>query len=387
MKRILIIAGEASSDMHAADLVREIHSLDKNVSFFGLGGNKMKEAGVDLHENIVRLAFIGPGGLFKHYFKLRKILNSLRTHLRQNPPDLAILIDYAEFNLRVAKELKSLGVPVVYYVSPQVWAWGRWRIKTIQRLVNKMLVFFRFEETLYKDHGVDVSFVGHPLLDTVKATVAKDDMAKKLGIEKGTRIVGLLPGSRQSEIKNILPIMLESAKLLLKRSKTKIKFVLPLAATVDKHSVKDLVEKSGIGVIIVENEAYNVIAICDCAMVASGTATLETALLNVPMAIIYKANFLTYILTKNVIKLPYIGLVNVISGRHLVPEFLQYDASPKKIADYMDRLLTDEKLVNNLKQEFIELRISLGESGAVKRAAKEIMNLKIKAVPLRAIPI
>jgi len=374
MKKILIIAGEASSDMHAGNLIREMRLLDRDISFFGLGGKSMKEAGVDLHDNIVRLAFIGPGGLFKHYLQLKKIYNSLCGRLKQNPPDLAILIDYAEFNLRVAKKLKALGVPVIYYVSPQIWAWGLWRVKTIRRLVNKMLVFFRFEETLYKKYDVDVEFVGHPLLNMVKTTAGKEDIIEKFGIEKNVKIVGLLPGSRKSEIKNILPIMLESSKILLKRSNLKIKFILPLADTIDKRSVEWFTKRSGIDIMIIEDETYNAIAICDCAMVTSGTATLETALLNVPMAIIYKTNFLTYILTKKLIKLPYIGLVNVVSEKHLVPEFLQYGATPDKIAGYIEKLLIDVKLVNYLKQEFLTLKNSLGSPGATKRAAKEIID-------------
>ena len=374
MKRILIIAGEASSDMHAADLVKEIKSVKSDVSFFGLGGNRMKEAGVDIHENIVRLAFMGPGGLFKHYLQLKKIFNTLRDNLKQNPPDLAVLIDYAEFNLRVAKELKALGVPVVYYVSPQVWAWGLWRIKTIRCLVDKMLVFFKFEETLYKEHGVNVSFVGHPLLDMVKTTSKKEAILKKLGIEKDFKVIGLLPGSRESEIKNILPVMLESAKLILNTFNQKIRFVLPMAATVNKQYVKQRIKNSGVDVIVVENDTYNAVSVCNCAMVTSGTATLETALLNVPMAIIYKANFLNYILTKHLIKLPYIGLVNVISGKHVVKEFLQYEATSEKIADYMKRLITDEKLIDKMKQEFLAIRLSLERPGAVTRAAKEVAD-------------
>ena len=374
MKRILIIAGEASSDMHAADLVKEIKSVKSDVSFFGLGGNRMKEAGVDIHENIVRLAFMGPGGLFKHYLQLKKIFNTLRDNLKQNPPDLAVLIDYAEFNLRVAKELKALGVPVVYYVSPQVWAWGLWRIKTIRRLVDKMLVFFKFEETLYKEHSVNVSFVGHPLLDMVKTTSKKEAILKKLGIEKDFKVIGLLPGSRENEIKNILPVMLESAKLILNTFNQKIRFVLPMAATVNKQYVKQRIKNSGVDVIVVENDTYNAVSVCNCAMVTSGTATLETALLNVPMAIIYKANFLNYILTKHLIKLPYIGLVNVISGKHVVKEFLQYEATSEKIADYMKRLITDEKLIDKMKQEFLAIRLSLERPGAVTRAAKEVAD-------------
>ncbi|PIQ89168.1 MAG: lipid-A-disaccharide synthase, partial [Candidatus Omnitrophica bacterium CG11_big_fil_rev_8_21_14_0_20_42_13] len=331
MKRILIIAGEASSDMHAANLIKEISALDKDISFFGLGGGNMQKAGVNLHNNIVRLAFIGPGGLFKHYLKLRKIYNNLCVYIEKNRPDCAILIDYAEFNLRIAKKLKALNVPIIYYISPQVWAWGLWRIKTIRRLVDKMLVFFRFEETLYKNHSVDVDFIGHPLLDTVKVDSDKEDIIVKFGINKDSKIVGILPGSREGEIKNILPIMLESAKLLVsKKPALKIDLLLPLAATADKNFVEYQVEKSGLHVKIIQNDTYDAIAVCDCAMVASGTATLETALLEVPMAIIYKANFLTYILTKNLIKLPYIGLVNIVAGRRLIPEFLQYEAMPDK---------------------------------------------------------
>jgi len=237
-----------------------------------------------------------------------------------------------------------------------------------------MLVFFKFEETLYKKHGVNVSFVGHPLLDMVKTTSKKEAILKKLGIEKDFKVVGLLPGSRESEIKNILPVMLESAKLILNTFNQKIRFVLPMAATVSKQYVKQRIEDSGVDVITVENDTYNAVSVCNCAMVASGTATLETALLNVPMAIIYKANFLNYILTKHLIKLPYIGLVNVISGKHVVKEFLQYEATSEKIADYMKRLITDEKLIDKMKQEFLAIRLSLERPGAVTRAAKEVAD-------------
>jgi len=183
-----------------------------------------------------------------------------------------------------------------------------------------------------------------------------------------------LPGSRENEIKNILPVMLESAKLILNTFNQKIRFVLPMAATVNKQYVKQRIKNSGVDVIAVENDTYNAVSVCNCAMVTSGTATLETALLNVPMAIIYKANFLNYILTKHLIKLPYIGLVNVISGKHVVKEFLQYEATSEKIADYMKRLITDEKLIDKMKQEFLAIRLSLEEPGAVTRAAKEVAD-------------
>lgn len=371
----MIIAGEASSDMHAANLINNVKAIDNNVSFWGLGGDNMKDAGVKLLENIVDLAFIGPADLLKHYVKLKKIYNSLCSRLSKDPPDAAILIDYAEFNLRVAKHLNSLGVPVLYYISPQVWAWGLWRIKTIKKLVDKMLVFFKFEEELYKDYGVDVSFVGHPLLESVRVTAEKKDIINRLGLSHDKRIVGIVPGSRKSEIKTMLPIMLDSARIMSKEYTDKeLEFLLPLAPTIDESHVREIIDKKSLDIKIVKHDRNNAISICDCAMVTSGTATLETALLGVPMAITYKSNFLTYILIKNLIKLPYIGLVNVVAGKKIVPEFLQYGAKPQRIAEYMILLLRDKKINSSMKEEFLNIKNSLGEPGASKRAAREVVT-------------
>ncbi len=374
MKKILIIAGEASSDTHAANLVRHIRSIDNSINFCGLGGDEMEKAGVELYHKITHLAFIGPGGLLKGYLKLRKIYQSLCGRIKAEPPDYAILIDYAEFNLRVAKVLKKIGIPVIYYISPQIWAWGLWRIKTIRRLVSKMLVFFKFEEELYKAYGVNVKFVGHPLIGTVEASLSRQAFKESLGIKEDVKIVGILPGSRKSEIKNILPVMLESASLLAKKLDGKIHFILPLASTIDKSVVENMASNAGLKVTIVHDNTYNAINICECAMVASGTATLETALLGVPMAIIYRTNFLTYILTKNLIKLPFIGLVNIVAGKGLAAEFLQHGARPEKIADYIERLLADKELVVRLKEEFLNIKNTLGQPGASERAAGEIID-------------
>jgi lipid-A-disaccharide synthase len=374
MKKILIIAGEASSDMHAANLVKDINRLDNNTLFFGLGGEMMQGAGVKIYHNIVQFAFIGPGGLFKHYMQLRKIFYDLCARIKQDKPDIAILIDYAEFNLRVAGVLKKMGVPVIYYISPQIWAWGLWRIKTIHRLVDKVLVFFKFEEDLYKKYAVNVSFVGHPLIGTVYADTDKQVFKKSLGIQDDVIPVGVLPGSRKSEIENILPIMLESALTLSTKFNKNIQCIIPLASTIDRGSVEKIASRYKIKTIIIEGNTYNAINICACAMVASGTATLETALLGVPMAVIYKSNFLTYILTKKLIKLPYIGLVNIVAGRHLVPEFLQYDAIPEKIAAYINSLIEDKVLSDSLKHDLLEIKNLLGKPGASERAAGEVIE-------------
>jgi len=374
-KKILIIAGEASSDMHAGNLVKDIKASSKDVNFFGLGGENMERAGVDLMGNIVHLAFIGPGGLFKHYKTLKKIYDSLVGRLKASPPDCAILIDYAEFNLRVAKELKRLNVPIVYYISPQVWAWGLWRIDTIRKLVNKMLVFFEFEEKLYKDHGVDVTFVGHPLLNIVNATDDKRSVLEQLQIEPKRKVVGLLPGSRTSEIKNMLPVMLKTCEIIEKECNEKaLSFVLPLASSIDEGQIQNIIKETKLNIAIAKDDTYNAISACDCAIVTSGTATLETAILGVPMAIVYKTNLLTYLITRSVIKLPFIGLVNIVANEKIVPEFLQYEAKPEKIAEYIVSLLNDEKLASTIKAKFIKIKESLGKPGASKRAADEVVK-------------
>lgn len=362
--------------MHAANLVREINSLDEDISFFGLGGDRMRRSGVKLLDNIVHLAFIGPGGLFTNYKHLRKIYYSLCTYISKHPPDCAILIDYAEFNLRVASKLKALGVPVIYYISPQVWAWGLWRIKTIKRLVDKMLTLFKFEEELYKNRGVDAVFVGHPLLDIVKPTDNKTDILTNLNLSKDAKIVGVLPGSRKSEIRNILPIMLQSCRLILETLSPliRVEFVLPLAPTIEESWIKKIVDRSSLKIRVVKDYTYNALSISHCAMVASGTATLEAALMEVPMAIIYKTSLLTYLLTRSLIRLPYIGLVNVVAGERIVPEFLQYEARPAKISEYMLRLLRDKEMASAIKEKFLKIKDSLGEPGASKRVAWEVIN-------------
>lgn len=374
-KNILIIAGEASSDMHAANLVSTIRAIDSDISFFGLGGDKMQKAGVNILHKIVHLAFIGPAGLFTTYSKLKRIYDDLCRYTTKNIPDCAILIDYAEFNLRVAEHLKRLGVPVIYYISPQVWAWGAWRINTIRKLVNEMLVLFKFEKVLYESHGVNVKFVGHPLLDIVKSSCSRHDVLEKFGLSNETIKIGVLPGSRKSELENILPIMLESCKYILKQLPDRhIEFLLPLAPTLEEEYARKIIASKEIAVKVIHDNTYDILSVCDAAMVASGTATLETAIMGVPMTILYKANFLTYICTRSLIRLKNIGLVNIVAGRRIVPEFLQYQARPSVIADYMIRLLTDKSLADSMRSEFVRLKEILGEPGAVKRTALEVLD-------------
>lgn len=374
-KRVLIIAGEASSDYHAASLVKSIKTIRADITFFGIGGTDMQNAGVDVIHNIVELAVIGPVDVIKNYGKLKKIYNDLCAMLEKDRPDCAILIDYPGFNLKVAQNLKALNVPVIYYISPQVWAWGAGRIKRIKQLVDKMLVLFEFEKDLYEKEGVRASFVGHPLLDTVKQTKDKNEIISKAGLSPDKITIGILPGSRKNEVIRILPIMLKTAELIQNTAGFEnIQFLLPVAKTIEMGFVKEILKKTKLGIALIKDDTYNAISVCKIAMVASGTATLETALLGVPMAIIYKVSPITYLITRALIKIPYIGLVNVISGRKVVQEFIQHHAKPKLIAEYLMRLLKDEGFRQKIKDELLELKTKLGAPGASMRAAKEIVG-------------
>ncbi len=374
-KKILIIAGEASSDYHAASLVKAINSISDDMDFFGIGGEDMQNAGVNVIYNIIDLAVIGPVDLIKYYNKLRRIYNDLCYRIKQDKPDCALLIDYPGFNLKIAKDLKRQGIPVIYYISPQIWAWWPGRIKKMKHLVDKMLVLFKFEESLYQKEGIDVTFVGHSLLDTVKQTKDRNELISQFRLKPQKVTIGMLPGSRKDEVIRILPIMIKTAKLIQETMGIdNVQFLLPVAKTLETKLVKDILKESKLNIALIKEDIYNAMSLCKVAMVASGTATLETALLGIPMAIIYKVALITYLITRAVIKIPYIGLVNVMAGEKIVPEFIQRGAKPKLIAEYLLKLLKDEDYRHKTKKQLLEIKSKLGPPGASMRAAKEVVD-------------
>ena len=374
-KRILIIAGEASGDCHAASLVKAINRISPDMTFFGIGGKGMQDAGVNIIYNIVNLAVIGPIDAIRHYNKLRNVYYNLCNLIKNDRPDCAILIDYPGFNLKIAKDLKKQGIPIIYYISPQIWAWGRARIKNMKQLVDKVLVLFKFEESLYRQEKIDVSFVGHPLLDTVKQTKDKDELISQFGLNPKKTTIGILPGSRDNEVIRILPIMIKSAESIQNTMGANyIQFLLPVAKTLKKDFVKNILKKTKLDIALIKDDSYNAISLCKVAMVASGTATLETALLGVPMVIVYKVNIFTYLLTRAVIKIPYIGMVNVLSQEKIVPEFIQYNAKPKLIAEYLINLIKDQGRWQKAKERLLGIKSKLGPPGASMRAAKEVVG-------------
>jgi lipid-A-disaccharide synthase len=372
MKKILIVAGEPSGDLHASNLVRDIISIDPDIEFFGLGGELSRAAGVDVISDISKLALVGLVEVWKNIFAVKDTFQKTLGRVDTERPDLAILVDYPGFNLRLAKELKRRSIPVVYYISPQIWAWGADRIDIIKRCVRKMIVFFKFEEELYRSRGINVEFVGHPLIDTVKAASSRKNALKTYGLTEAFPVVALLPGSRQLEVKNLLRTMVDATDIV----KSKVKdsqFIIAKHPSLPIDLYKDAIGPRA-DIKIAENDTYNVVAASDFAMVASGTATLETAILGTPLLVTYKANLLTYIVYKFVATIRFLGIVNIIAGKEIAPELLQYNATPEKLAHVTIDILTDDSARSTMIRELGRVRSSLGAGGASLRAAQAVLR-------------
>ncbi|MBP7216309.1 MAG: lipid-A-disaccharide synthase [Candidatus Omnitrophica bacterium] len=371
---ILIVAGEASGDLHAANLVGALKKENPRLCLFGLGGEKLKNQGVSISYDIVSLAVVGLWEVVRNLGTFKAIFDNLLKEIDERKPRLAILVDYPGFNLRLAQELKKRNIPVVYYISPQVWAWGKERIPLIRRVVDHMIVFFKFEEELYKKERIPVSFFGHPLLDVAKAQRNKKTLLETYHIPDSKYTVALLPGSREKEVKNILPVMLASAELLHKKL-IDIKFLILRAPTVSEETFKTLLKPYCLPIYILTDTTYDGLNASDLALVASGTATLETAIMQIPMAIIYKISFLTWLYARIFIKIPFIGLVNIIAGTKVVPEFIQHHAKPRDIACFAEFVLTNPAESDRIKKQLRVVTEKLGAPQTIKRHAEVIARL------------
>ncbi len=366
-KKILIIAGEASSDLHAANLVKEIKALIPGLEFFGLGGIKMARQGVRLYANIVDLAVVGFAEVLKNIRKFQILFHQLLKEVDKLRPSLAILIDYPGFNLRLAAELKKRNIPIVYYISPQIWAWGRNRINLIKKLIKRMIVIFKFEEEIYKKAGIPVSFVGHPFLDKVIPDSTID-------LPTGKTTFALLPGSREVEVRRLLPLMLESAQIIREKIPNS-QFLILRSSTVKEELFSQILTNFKLPVYIFNDKTYEGLASSDFALVASGSVTLESAILEKPFVILYKVSWLSWLCLRTIIHVPYIGLVNIVAGRKIIEEFIQYRAQPKRIGNYIVETLNNPQKINLLKNELSRIKSLLGEKGANKRAAGIIVDL------------
>ena len=378
MKKILVIAGEASGDLHASNLVRELKERDPSLGIFGVGSRRMEEAGVTLLADAAEISVVGATEVLTHIGAIYRVYSKLKRFLRQERPDLLILIDFPDFNILTARAARRLGVPVLYYISPQVWAWRKGRVKTIAKLVQAIMVVFPFEVDLYRQAGVDVRFVGHPLADIVFSSCSRDDARRQFDLAAERRTVALLPGSRKKEIAQLLPDMLGAARLLMSRF-ADVQFVLPVAPTLERALVEQHVRASGVPVRIIDGRVYDVLQASDAAIVTSGTATLETGLMAVPMVIVYRISRLSYLIGRMIIHVKHIGLVNIVAGKTIVPELIQDDVTPARIAEAIGEVLSDPERNRKIRDDLRQVRAQLGEGGASRRAAAVVLELLGKA--------
>jgi lipid-A-disaccharide synthase len=373
-KKILLVAGEVSGDLHGSHLVEAIQRIEPEVQFLGVGGEGLERRGMKLLYPAHSLSVVGITEVFVKLRTILKALRGLKRSLEREKPDLVILIDFPEFNLRLAKIAHRRGIPILYYISPQVWAWRPKRIRLIARLVRKMVVLFPFEVPLYEAAGVDVEWVGHPLLDIVKPTLPKEKAYQQFGLDPKQRTIGLLPGSRSHEVERLLPPLLASAHLLQKEIPD-LQFVIPLAPGLPKTILSSRMKNISVPVKVVEGFTYDVMNLSDLLITASGTATLEGAILGKPMIIIYKVSFPSYWIGRALIRVDHIGLVNLVAEKEIAPELIQKDVHPQRIADEALRILRDPILSRKMSESMGEVCQKLGKPGAAQRAARIVTSL------------
>lgn len=373
--QIMIVAGEASGDMHGAKLVAAMREQSPNLEVCGIGGPALAAQKVEILYDSAQLAVVGIVEVLSHLRFIREAMRTLEHRLKQQRPNLLILIDYPDFNLILAKKAKRLGIPIFYYISPQVWAWRSGRVKTIRKLVDRMAVILPFEKEFYQKFGMAVDFVGHPLLDSVQTTQTREGFLHSLGVSPDSTVIGILPGSRRREIAAMLPVFLAAAKLM-REQLVKPVFVLPLAPTLSEGDLlASGLAEAGIEVRVIRENRHELMAACSAVMAASGTVSLELAILDVPMVIAYRISPLTYFLGRRMIKVQYASLVNLVAGQEVVPELLQHEAVPEKIAKATVRLVIDQAARNRQLEGLAELRKRLGGEGASAKAARLALEM------------
>ncbi|PIQ43047.1 MAG: lipid-A-disaccharide synthase [Gammaproteobacteria bacterium CG11_big_fil_rev_8_21_14_0_20_46_22] len=368
---IFICAGEASGDTLGSLLAADLKQHQPDIKLAGMGGDKMKAEGVDVVFPYDDIAVVGLIEVITHFSAIKKAYNTVKTYLLEQKPDLVVFIDYPGFNLRMAKVAKEAGIRVMYYVSPQIWAWKKGRIHHIKRYVDHMAVLFAFEKELYESAGVPASFVGHPLTHKVQASESPESLRTRFGLKPGQKVIALLPGSRRGEIERLAPCMAATLSLLRKKHPS-LQCVIPLAPTIDAKTLPAELQKHAK---IVKGETYNALAVSDAAITASGTATLEVALMGVPMAIIYKVNLITYLIARLVVKISHIGLCNIITQREVAPEFIQFDMTPEKIAAYIDKLLSNESFHHTQKAGLEAVALQLKSKSETHTPAEVALSL------------
>ena len=366
--RVMIVTGETSGDHHGALVLKALKRRYPELQCCGIGGDELQQADMRLLYHNRHLAVIGLVEVLAHAPHILRAFRALRREIKTNPPDLIIFIDYPDFNLRMAAFAKRCGVPVLYYISPQIWAWRQGRAKKIARIVDTMAVIFPFEVPFYTRVGLDAHFVGHPLMDQPMQLLSRPEALQRFGLNDAWPIVGLLPGSRTGEIKRLLPPMLGAAERIHAQY-PEAQFIIPAAQGLNHENIRALAGKLQAPVRVVPGNFYDAVNCCDIALVTSGTATLQTALLGKPMIIVYRISLLTYLLGRMLIRVPCIGLANIVAGSMVVPELIQHNATADRIAGEALALLDDDSRRNQIKQRLNTVKQALGGPGASERVA------------------
>lgn len=372
VRRVLMVAGETSGDLHGGGVVRELRRLRPGVDVYGIGGDRMRAEGMELVRHCSAMAFMGFAEVVRNLPFVLRVEKELAALLERRPPDAVVLIDYPGFNLRFARRARRAGVPVLYYISPQVWAWHRSRVGTIRKVVDAMKVVFPFEVEIYRSAGVDVEFVGHPLVDTLGDNGPRDDVLRRLGLDPSGSVLGLFPGSRAQEIDRILPAV-GKASLALHRA-LGAQVALGLAPNLEESFVRSRLP-AGLPVRIVRGETHALMQWSDVAVVTSGTATLETAWYGTPMMVVYGTSPLTYAIGRALVDVPAIGLVNIVAGKQVTAEYVQSGLTAEAVRCEAERLLTDPGAAAAMRRELGVIRERLGEPGASARVAAGIVRL------------
>jgi len=366
--KIMFSAGESSGDHHAANMFKELQKQLPNIKGLGMGGRKMQQAGIDICFDSSNIAVIGLVEVLKHYGEIRSALKLMQKLLVLEQPDLLVCVDYKEFNLKLARFAKQQGIKVLFYVSPQVWAWRPGRVVTYGKAIDMMAVIFPFEIAYYEAENVPVTYVGHPSVDKVHPLHNKEDDLASFNLDVNVPIVGVLPGSRVNEIKRMLPVMLAAAEELQKKY-GKIQFVLPQADSITDELLESYLQTTSASIAVIKNQPYDVIQCCDAIMTTSGTASLEIAILQIPMVIAYRLSEITYFFAKYLVNTKFIGLPNIIAGKGIVKELIQHDVTVTKLADEIDHILQDQSYRNTMLTELAIVKEKLGQGGGSKNMA------------------
>ncbi|MGA7161836.1 MAG: lipid-A-disaccharide synthase [Bacteroidota bacterium] len=372
VRRVMMIAGEVSGDVHGAGVVRELKRRQPSMEIYGIGGERMKREGMTLTYHVQELSFMGFIEVLKHLPLIRSVERTLEQLLVLKKPDVVVLIDYPGFNLRFARKVKKYGVKVVYYISPQVWAWKKGRVKKMRGIIDAMLVVFPFEEEIYRKGGIEVKFVGHPLLEELNVEFTRDQFCKRFGIDPEKKILALIPGSRPQEVQNLFSVMVRSASLL--QDEENLEVIVAVAPNLHKELFSAYLPENH-QLHFVENATHEIMKYAHLAIVTSGTATLETACFETPMIVVYRTSWLTYLVARALVRIKNIGLVNIVAGRSIVPELIQHNVTVQKIVELATGLLKNDAERAAMKNNLSTVKGLLGAKGASANVADVILAM------------